>query len=170
SSDVCSSDLAAVVSDAVCQARDWVNTPPGDLQPSDFARQITEEAGDKAEGRLDVSVWDEKRLAKERCGGMLGVGAGSVSPPRMVRMTYRPEDPRAHVALGGKGITFDSGGLSIKPGSSMMTMKCDMGGAAAVAAATIAIARLELPVSVTAFMLLGENEPIETATRPGALI
>lgn len=163
-------DRAAVVSDAVCQARDWVNTPPGDLQPSDFARQITEEAGDKAEGRLDVSVWDEKRLAKERCGGMLGVGAGSVRPPRMVRMTYRPENPRAHIALVGKGITFDSGGLSIKPGSSMMTMKCDMGGAAAVAAATIAIARLELPVSVTAFMCLAENMPSGSATRPGDVL
>lgn len=163
-------DRAAVVSAAVCQARDWVNAPPGDLKPADFARQITERVNDKAEGRLDVSVWDEKRLAKERCGGMLAVGAGSVSPPRMVRLTYRPENPRGHIALVGKGITFDSGGLSLKPGSSMMTMKCDMGGAAAVVAAAIAIARLELPVSVTAFACLAENMPSGSATRPGDVL
>src|SRR5699024_9087485 len=80
-------ERAAIVSAAVCQARDWVNTPPGDLRPEDFARQIADHAADA----LEVSVWDEKRLDKEGCGGMLGVGAGSVSPPRMVRLSYRPQ-------------------------------------------------------------------------------
>src|SRR5699024_1705864 len=80
-------DRAAVVSAQVSQVRDWGSAPPGDVHPADIAQQITEEASNKAGGRLDVSVWDERRLAKERCGGMLGVGAGSVSPPRMVRMT-----------------------------------------------------------------------------------
>ncbi|MFI5425899.1 leucyl aminopeptidase [Aeromicrobium sp. UC242_57] len=159
-------ERAATVAAAVNVARDWVNTPPGDKRPADFAEAITAHAGSD----VKIAVWDEKRLAKEKCGGILGVGQGSDAPPRLVTMTYEPEKPVAHLALVGKGITFDSGGLSIKPGASMQTMKCDMAGAAAVAAATVAIARLGLPIKITTFACIAENMPSGAATRPGDVL
>ncbi len=157
---------ATVLTAAVNRARDWVNTPPGDLRPGAFADAISA----AAPPGVEVSVWDEKRLAKERCGGILAVGAGSDSPPRLVRLTYKPKKPVKHVALVGKGITFDSGGLSIKTGAGMQTMKMDMGGAAAVVAATFAIAELGLPIEVTTFACLAENMPSGSATRPGDVV
>ncbi|MEJ7633336.1 leucyl aminopeptidase [Aeromicrobium sp.] len=159
-------ERAAVVAAAVNTARDWVNTPPGDKRPADLVELMTAHAGTD----VKVSVWDERRLAKERCGGILGVGRGSDSPPRLVTLSYEPADPVAHLALVGKGITFDSGGLSIKPGASMQTMKLDMAGAAAVVAATVAIARLGLPIKVTAFACIAENMPSGGATRPGDVL
>jgi leucyl aminopeptidase len=159
-------ERAATVAAAVNVARDWVNTPPGDLRPGDFADAITTHAGTD----VKVTVWDEKRLAKERCGGILGVGRGSDSPPRLVTMTYEPAGAVAHLALVGKGITFDSGGLSIKPGASMQTMKLDMAGAAAIAAATVAIAKLGLPIRITAYACIAENMPSGGATRPGDVL
>ena len=159
-------ERAATVAQAVNSARDWVNTPPGDLRPPAFADAIAAHAGDA----VKVAVWDEKRLARERCGGILGVGAGSDAPPRLVTLTYNPPKAKAHLALVGKGITFDSGGLSIKPGTSMQTMKLDMAGAAAVVAATVAIAELKLPIKVTAFACIAENMPSGTATRPGDVL
>ncbi|MGA8850482.1 MAG: leucyl aminopeptidase [Aeromicrobium sp.] len=164
-------ERALTVSEAVNVARDWVNTPPGDLRPTGFADAITELAGTE----VKVQVWDEKRLEKEQCGGILGVGQGSDSPPRLVRLTYSPSGATTskdvpHLALVGKGITFDSGGLSIKPGASMQTMKLDMAGAAAVVAATVAIARLGLPIKITAFACLAENMPSGSATRPGDVL
>ena len=143
-------ERAATVSAAVNIARDWVNTPPGDLRPGAFADLITTHAGTD----VKVAIWDEKRLAKERCGGILGVGQGSESPPRLVTLTYAPTNAVAHLALVGKGITFDSGGLSIKSGTGMATMKLDMAGAAAVVAATVAIAKLGLPIKVTTYACL----------------
>src|SRR5215207_3801098 len=159
-------ERAATVAAAVNTARDWVNMPPGDLRPGDFAEAITAHAGTK----VKVAVWDEKRLARERCGGIVGVGRGSDSPPRLVTLTYEPAGATEHLALVGKGITFDSGGLSIKPGASMQTMKLDMAGAAAVAAATVAIARLGLPVRITAYACIAENMPSGGATRPGDVL
>jgi leucyl aminopeptidase len=159
-------ERAATVARAVNAARDWTNTPPGDLRPPAFADAIAAHAGDT----VKVTIWDEKRLAKERCGGILGVGAGSDAPPRLVSLTYDPPRAKSHLALVGKGITFDSGGLSIKPGSSMQTMKLDMAGAAAVVAATVAIAELELPVKVTAFACIAENMPSGHALRPGDIL
>ncbi|MBC7629954.1 leucyl aminopeptidase [Aeromicrobium sp.] len=159
-------ERAATVATAVNTARDWVNTPPGDLRPADFADAITAHAGTD----VKVSVWDEKRLAKEKCGGILGVGRGSDSPPRLVTLTYEPAGAVAHLALVGKGITFDSGGLSIKPGASMQTMKLDMAGAAAVVAATVAIAKLGLPIRITAYACIAENMPSGGATRPGDVL
>ena len=159
-------ERAATVAEAVNVARDWVNTPPGDLRPADFADSITTHAGTD----VKVTVWDEKRLAKERCGGILGVGRGSDSPPRLVTLTYEPKNAATHLALVGKGITFDSGGLSIKTGPGMATMKIDMAGAAAVVAATVAIARLGLPIRVTAYACLAENMPSGGATRPGDVL
>jgi leucyl aminopeptidase len=159
-------ERAATVSAAVNIARDWVNTPPGDLRPGAFADKITSHAGTD----VKVTVWDEKRLAKERCGGILGVGQGSTSPPRLVTLSYEPTNAVAHLALVGKGITFDSGGLSIKSGPGMSTMKIDMGGAAAIVAATVAIARLGLPVRITAYACLAENMPSGSAMRPGDVL
>ena len=159
-------ERAVVVARAVNAARDWVNTAPGDLRPPAFADAISA-LGTKG---VDVAVWDEKRLAKEGCGGLLGVAAGSDVPPRLVRMTYSPAGAEQHLALVGKGITFDSGGLSIKTGVGMQTMKMDMAGAAAVVAATTAIAELGLPVAVTAWACLAENMPSGSATRPGDVL
>jgi leucyl aminopeptidase len=164
-------ERAATVTDAVNIARDWVNTPPGDKRPADLVEAISAHVRDAGAGdAVAVTVWDEKRLAKERCGGILGVGQGSDSPPRLVTLSYEPAGAVAHLALVGKGITFDSGGLSIKPGASMQTMKLDMAGAAAIVAATVAIARLGLPIRITAYACIAENMPSGRATRPGDVL
>jgi leucyl aminopeptidase len=115
-------------------------------------------------------VLDEKALSAGGYGGILGVGQGSATPPRLVTLSYQPRGAKAHLALVGKGITFDSGGLSIKPTSGMTTMKCDMSGAAAVVSATLAVAELGLPVRVTAYASLAENMPSGSATRPGDVL
>ncbi|MEO6471133.1 MAG: leucyl aminopeptidase [Aeromicrobium sp.] len=159
-------ERASTISAAVNRARDWANSPPGDLRPPEFARQISE----YVPSSVKAEVWDEKRLAKEKCGGILGVGQGSNSPPRLVKLTYSPAGATKHIALVGKGITFDSGGLSIKPGASMQTMKLDMAGAAAVVAATAAIAELGLPLRVTSFACIAENMPSGEAMRPGDVL
>lgn len=158
---------ASVVIDAVLAARDLVNTPPSDLTPQDMAVAVRRQAADTS---VRIEVLDERRLARGGYGGLIAVGQGSAHPPRLVRMTYRPSRAKTHLVLVGKGITFDSGGLSLKPPSGMITMKCDMGGAAAVAEATLAIARLDLPVRVTAYLALAENMPSGTAQRPGDVI
>lgn len=165
---------AQILVDAVTAARDWVNTPPADLTPPAFADAIAGavKAANKQLGatKIKVSVLDEDRLAELGCGGLLAVGAGSAAPPRLVELTYRPKDAVAHVALVGKGITFDSGGLWIKPAASMGTMKEDMAGAAAVVQATIAAARLGLPVRLSVFAALAENMIGEAAMRPGDVL
>ena len=120
---------AQVVAAAVGATRDWVNTPANDLTPPRFADEIKAAAKGT---KVTVTVLDEKKLADLGCGGLLGVGGGSSAPPRLVELRYSPTRPVAHVALVGKGITFDSGGLTIKPGHGMETMKCDMAGAATV--------------------------------------
>jgi leucyl aminopeptidase len=166
---------AQVVVAAVARTRDWVNTPPGDLTPARFADAVTELVGRGADtggrtGTVEVTVVDDEQLREMGCGGIIGVGQGSASPPRLVRLEYRPPDPAAHLALVGKGITYDSGGLSIKPGPSMTTMKMDMAGAAAVVNATFAVARLGLSLRVTAFAPLAENMISGAATRPGDVL
>ena len=158
---------SGVVIDAVLAARDLVNMPPSDLSPAQMAVAVRRQAADTA---VRTEVLDEKRLARGGYGGIMAVGQGSANPPRLVRMTYRPARPVTHLALVGKGITFDSGGLSLKPPTGMITMKCDMGGAAAVAEATLVIARLGLPIQVTAYLALAENMPSGTAQRPGDVI
>lgn len=160
---------AQVLAEAVAVTRDWVNTPAGDLTPPEFARQTVDAV--KAAGRkVKVKVLDEDELAELGCGGILGVGGGSDAPPRLVELTYSPRGAKAHLALVGKGITFDSGGYSIKPAASMNEMKSDMGGAAAVIQATIAIARLGLPVKVTAYAAMAENMVSGRAMRPGDVL
>ncbi|MDP9443675.1 MAG: leucyl aminopeptidase [Actinomycetota bacterium] len=160
-------DTAAVVGRAVNAARDWVNTPANDLPPAVFADEVAARAKGTA---VSVEVLDEKQLEEKGYGGILGVGRGSTNPPRLVTLTYRPRKPATRLAFVGKGITFDSGGLSIKPAASMTTMKCDMAGAAAVAAAVFAIAELRLPVQVTGYAALAENMPSGNATRPGDVL
>jgi leucyl aminopeptidase len=167
-------EAAQVVAEAVARTRDWVNTPAADLRPGAFADAVvaTNKArkATKGPGRVTVKVFDEEALADEGCGGILGDGRDSDAPPRMVRLTYQPADAQAHLALVGKGITFDSGGLSIKPGASMTTMKMDMAGAATVVNATFAIADLGLPVKVTTFAPMAENMLSGSATRPGDVL
>ena len=155
------------ITEAVALARDLVNAPPNVLYPESFADLVLERASGTA---VEVEVWDPERLEQERCGGILGVGRGSGRGPRMVTLRYTPEGATGHLALVGKGITFDSGGLCLKPGAAMITMKMDMGGAAACAAATLAIAELGLPVQVTAYLCLAENMTGELAQRPGDVV
>ena len=164
---------AQTLAQAVSTVRDWVNTPPGDLTPPVFADAVVAAAAG-IDG-VSVTVLDESELAELGCGGILAVGAGSSAPPRLVELTYSPADADAggtlpHIALVGKGITFDSGGLSIKPGSSMATMKSDMHGAATVVQATLVIAALGLPVRVSTFAPMAENMISGAAMRPGDII
>lgn len=165
-------DLARAVAEAEvvarhqCWARDLVNTAPNELYPQSFAELVQKMAGKG----VKVEVMDEKALRAGGFGGLISVGQGSARPPRLVTMTYAPRRAAASLAYVGKGITFDSGGLSLKPPASMMTMKSDMGGAAAVAAAVLAVAELGLPVAVTGYLCLAENMPSGTATRPGDVI
>lgn len=158
---------AGAVARAVVAARHWVNLPPNLLYPQTFAEQ----ASSWVKGtKVSVEVLAEAELEKGGYGGLLAVGGGSSRGPRLVRLSYRPRGAKAHLALIGKGITFDSGGLNIKPGDSMYTMKCDMAGAAAVLAATRAIADLGLPVQVTAYGAMAENLPSGTAYRPSDVL
>jgi leucyl aminopeptidase len=165
---------AQVVARAVATTRDWVNTPPGDLTPPAFADAVAEATRELTKGRgapkVSIRVLDEKELAELGCGGILGVGMGSDAPPRLVELTYAPKGAKHHLALVGKGITFDSGGLTIKPAQSMGDMKSDMAGAAAVAQATFAIATLGLPVKVSAFLPMAENMVSGSSVRPGDVL
>ncbi len=161
---------AQVVAAATTMARDWVNTPPGDFTPEKFADAVTAAKKNNKAAKVTVKVTDEAALEADGCGGIIGVGRGSANPPRLVQLTYKPRGAKAHLALVGKGITYDSGGLSIKPGASMMTMKCDMAGAAAVVAATFAIAELGLPIAVTTYAPMAENMVSGNATRPGDVL
>ncbi|MBV9514046.1 MAG: leucyl aminopeptidase [Mycobacteriaceae bacterium] len=163
-------ERAAAIATAVATARDLVNTPPSHLYPAEFASRA--EALAQAAG-LDVEVLDEKALAKRGYGGIIGVGQGSSRPPRLVRITYRGASKRTKaktVALVGKGVTFDTGGISIKPASNMHHMTSDMSGAAAVIATTVLAAQLELPVDVIATVPMAENMPSATAQRPGDVL
>jgi len=160
-------DRAQVLTAAVNLARDLVNTPPGDLHPPEFAASAVAAAKGLD---LKVEVLDEKALKKQGYGGILGVGQGSINPPRLVRIGYRHPKAKRHLAIVGKGITFDSGGLSLKPAQAMEWMKADMGGAAAVIAAMTAIARLEPAVNVTGWAPMAENMPSGTAQRPSDVL
>jgi len=164
---------AQIVAETVAATRDWVNTPPGDLTPPAFATAVEAAAKEVSKGRgpkVTVKVRDEKALADLGCGGILAVGMGSAAPPRLVELTWSPRKPVAHLALVGKGITFDSGGLTIKPASGMSDMKSDMAGAAAVVQATFAIARLGLPLKVTTFVPMAENMVSGSSVRPGDVL
>ena len=164
---------AAAVATAVATARDFVNTPPSHLFPAEFAkraRALGESVG------LEVEVLDDKALQKAGYGGVIGVGKGSSRLPRLVRLTHhgsklakKPKQAKK-VALIGKGITFDTGGISIKPAASMHYMTSDMGGAAAVIATVTLAAQRELPIDVIATVPMAENMPSSTAQRPGDVL
>ncbi|WP_053851238.1 leucyl aminopeptidase [Streptomyces sp. NRRL B-24085] len=158
---------AVAVSEELNRARDLVNTPPNDLNPEAFAAIV--QAAGKEHG-LKVQVLDVKALEKGGYGGILGVGAGSASGPRLVKLSYTSSKAKKHLALVGKGITYDSGGISLKPAGHNETMKCDMSGAAAVFAAVVSAARLGLEVNVTGWLALAENMPSGSATRPGDVL
>jgi len=120
-----------------------------------------------ADAGVKATVWDRKRIERERLGGLLAVNQGSANEPRFVQLSHRPAGAVGHIALVGKGITFDSGGLSIKPAESMMTMKCDMAGAAAGLATVLAMPALGVPVAVTAYAPMTDNMTGGFAQRPG---
>ncbi|MFJ4090307.1 leucyl aminopeptidase [Kitasatospora sp. NPDC089913] len=160
-------ERALAVGEEMNRARDLVNTAPNDLTPKSFAA-IAQAAG--KEHGLKVEVLDEKALLKGGFGGLLGVGNGSANPPRLVKVAYTHPKAKATLAFVGKGITYDSGGISLKPAGHNETMKCDMAGAAAVFAAVVAAKRLGLQVNVTAWLALAENMPSGTATRPGDVL
>ena len=155
------------VATAVNLTRDLVNTPPNALPPAVLAAA----AKDAVAGLpVDVTIWDELDLVRDGCGGILAVGQGSANAPRLTRLSYAPDGATAHLALVGKGITFDTGGISIKPAANMDEMKSDMAGAAAVIGAVRAIAELGLPIRVTGWVPSAENMPSGTAQRPGDVI
>ena len=153
---------AAVVAAAVRRARDWVNLPGNALYPETFAEAAR--ASLRSE-KVTVEVLDDKALEKGGYGGILAVGGGSDRKPRLVRMQYAPRGAGFHLALVGKGITFDSGGLDIKPAGQMADMKSDMSGAAAVISAIGAIAALGLRIKVTAYASMAENMPSGSSYR-----
>ena len=154
---------AQIIAEGISHVRDMGNETPNFLYPESFA----EEVEDYVKGtKIEVEVWDENKLAKEKCGGLCAVGQGSIKPPRLIKMTYAPKKATKHIALVGKGITFDSGGLSLKPSAAMEEMKSDMLGAATVAHTIIACAKLQLPVKITAWLCCAENMPSGTAERP----
>jgi leucyl aminopeptidase len=158
---------ARVLADAMTLVRDLVNTAPADLFPADLAAAAEQVAA--AHG-LGVQVLDETDLAKEGFGGILAVGMGSAHPPRLVRLEYTHPDAAGTVVFVGKGITFDSGGLSLKPSKSMETMKADMSGAAAVLGAVQAISEIGTAVNVVGYLTIAENMPGGGAQRPSDVI
>ena len=158
---------AAVIADAVALVKDLVSIPAEWLGPEDFS---TRAAAAVAGLPVEVTVLDETELAEQGYGGILGVGRGSDRPPRLIRLDYSPQEATRHIALVGKGITFDSGGLSLKPAASMVGMKYDMCGAATALAVLRAVATLALPVHLTAWLCVADNMPSGRAIRPGDVL
>ncbi len=156
-----------VITRSINLVRDLVNTSPSDLHPKEFADAAVSACRTL---KLDVDVLDGRALSRGKYGGIIAVGMGSAHSPRLVRISYTHPKAKRHLALVGKGITFDSGGLSLKPSAAMDWMKCDMGGAAAVLGAMTAIARLKPVINVTGWLPLAENMPSGTAQRPGDVI
>jgi leucyl aminopeptidase len=164
------SNLASRV-ESICQgtilAREWVSMPPNDKRPHIFAQIIKSTA---AKEKLKITVMDEKRLKKEKFGGILSVAAGSTSKPRLMMLDYRAPKAKKTIALVGKGVTFDSGGINLKGTGFIEDMKMDMAGAAAVAATLIAVAKLKPAINVVGVIPLVENMPSGGASRPGDII
>ncbi len=158
---------AATVATAIHRVRDLVNAPPSDLYPESFADAVLTIA---AELPVTVEVLESAALETGGFGGILGVGAGSARGPRLVKIGYSPSGASRHLALVGKGITFDTGGLSLKPGASMVGMKYDMTGAATVMAVVFAAAELGLDIRLTAWLCVAENMPGGSATRPNDVL
>jgi leucyl aminopeptidase len=160
-------DRGLGIAAAVCVARDLVNEPGGSLTPRRFA-QVVERLG--ATHGFEVEAWDDKRIKAEKMGGLLGVNRGSQQPARFLALRHEPERARSTLALVGKGITFDSGGLSIKPSEGMIGMKGDMAGAAAVVGAFVAAATVGSRVRLLGFIPLTDNMTGPDATRVGDVL
>lgn len=154
--------------DATVRARDWVNQPPRQMTPTRLGEIATELAAE--DPNMEVRVWGPLEIAAERLGALGGVASGASEPARLIRLAYRAPGSGVTLALVGKGITFDSGGLSLKPPASMMTMKSDMGGAAAVLSAVAAAARLRAGVNVVGWVATTENMPGGRALHPGDVV
>ena len=158
---------ARTVAGAVALARDLTNTPSARKTPAWLADQAVAVA---AGAGLTARVWDADELAAQGFGGLIAVGSGSASPPRLIELGYTPAGAQQHIVLAGKGITFDSGGLSLKPADGMKLMKTDMAGGAAVIAAMSALGRLGVASRVTGLVAAAENMPSGSALRPGDVI
>ncbi len=161
-------DRGLATARAAMLARELANTAPSHLTARDFAAKATALA---AEYGLDIEVFDKDALEVLGCGGILGVNAGSTEPPRMVKLTYSPPNPKAHLALVGKGVMYDSGGISIKPSNPMHAlMKMDMSGAAAVLSTMTALKDLGCSNKVTAWMMCTDNMPSGSAMKLGDVL
>lgn len=160
-------EKSVIIANATCLARDLINEHASTMTPTRFAELAKSIA---SRDSLDCRIWDLKQIEEEGLGGLLAVSRGSIQEPRFVKMSYRPNghtDDGRVVALVGKGITFDSGGLSLKSGDGMMTMKTDMSGAAAVLSTMSVLSSLNVGVAVDGYMALTENMPSGSATKPG---
>jgi len=155
------------ICEGTIQARNWVNTPANDKTPAVFAGSIKKLAQKTG---LKIDVRDERWLKKEGFNTMLAVAQGSQNRPRLLVLRHQPKGAKQTVALIGKGVTFDAGGINLKPTGSIETMKCDMSGAAAVAAILITAARLKLKTSLVGVIPIVENMPSGTAIRPGDIV
>jgi leucyl aminopeptidase len=165
---------AAIIGDYTSIVRDLINTPPSHLTPDSFCKtfsDLVKKAGGASAG-LKVSIMTDAQLKAKGFGGITAVGQGSANPPRLLQISYRPVKTKAKqtIAYVGKGITFDTGGLALKTAAGMEAMKSDMSGAAAVCAATLAIALLKLPVAIDCYAPLAENMVSDNATRPSDII
>ena len=158
---------AEIIADQTAMVRDLINTPPSHLTPDSFCLRMKKEG---AKYGVKVEILNEVALKKGGYGGIIGVGQGSANPPRLLHISYSPSKFKKRFAFVGKGITFDTGGLALKPAQGMEAMKSDMSGAAAVVAAVFAIAQLKIPVAVDAWAPLAENMVSDTATRPSDVI
>ena len=158
---------AEVIAEQTALVRDLINTPPSHLTPDSFCLRIKKEA---TKYGVKVEILNELALKKGGYGGIIGVGQGSANPPRLLRVSYTPSKFSKRFAFVGKGITFDTGGLALKPAQGMEAMKSDMSGAAAVIGAIFAIAQLKIPVAIDSWAPLAENMVSDTATRPSDVI
>jgi len=158
---------AEIIAEQTFLVRDLINTPPSSLTPDSFCLRTKKLASKYG---IKVEILNEAALRKGCYGGIIGVGQGSVNPPRLLHLSYSPAKAKKRFAFVGKGITFDTGGLALKPANGMEAMKADMSGAAAVVAAIFAIAQLKLPIAIDAWAPLAENMVSDTATRPSDVI
>ena len=159
---------AQIIAESIKNVRNLVNTPPSHMYPETFAQYVKKTF--KKNAKLTLEILEEKALKRQGFGALLGVGQGSINPPRFIRLAYKSRGADFHLALVGKGITFDTGGISLKPPSSMHTMKCDMAGAATVVETLRAIMDLDLKINVTAYAALAENMPSASAQRPSDVV
>ena len=158
---------AEIIAEQTFLVRDLINTPPSSLTPDSFCLRTKKLASKYG---VKVEILNDAALRKGGYGGIIGVGQGSANPPRLLHLSYSPAKAKKRFAFVGKGITFDTGGLALKPANGMEAMKADMSGAAAVVAAIFAIAQLKLPIAIDAWAPLAENMVSDTATRPSDVI